>query len=294
MLNFDRAWRRSPPPDGRFTNQRIPSPAFDAYFGLILRLTMQGSKQAILESFKRVFAAAAGESYYRSSGAGWAETDLRRSMESLDAKPPLFLEALWQGFQVLNRDSDSYPDLHYVPAAAELNEIAEDHRIGYWIEPPNLLLREDNGFVVEVEARPTTLRDQAIEQIETSLYRSQELLQEGNGREAVQEALWLLETISTAFRGVETAEGTVSGRYFNSIARELRRFASGTTLDRVLEWVTSLHGYLSSPTGGGVRHGADLREGVPLGPSEARLYCNLIRSYTSFLIDELNRMDQSA
>ena len=41
----------------------------------------------------------------------------------------------------------------------------------------------------------------------------------------------------------------------------------------------TLHGYLSSPTGGGIRHGVDLREGLALQLDEAQLYCNLIRSY---------------
>ena len=52
----------------------------------------------------------------------------------------------------------------------------------------------------------------------------------------------------------------------------------------------SLHGYLSSPTGGGVRHGVDLNEVRELGISEARLYCNLIRSYLTFLMDEHDRL----
>jgi hypothetical protein len=47
-----------------------------------------------------------------------------------------------------------------------------------------------------------------------------------------------------------------------------------------------MHGYLSSPTGGGVRHGIDLAGGVDLDPSAARLFCNLTRSYISFLIME--------
>jgi hypothetical protein len=51
-----------------------------------------------------------------------------------------------------------------------------------------------------------------------------------------------------------------------------------------LDWTTSLHGYLSSPTGGGVRHGIDLKSGVAIDPTEARLFCNLIRSYFGFLI----------
>lgn len=66
--------------------------------------------------------------------------------------------------------------------------------------------------------------------------------------------------------------------------------AKGSTLERVIEWVTGLHGFLSSPTGGGVRHGMDLSEGVLIGPSEARLFCNLIRSYIGYLLTEHERL----
>lgn len=67
----------------------------------------------------------------------------------------------------------------------------------------------------------------------------------------------------------------------------MRRIAKGSTLERVLEWVTNVHGYLSSPTGGGVRHGLDLNAGVLIGANEARLFCNLIRSYISYLLSEV-------
>lgn len=55
-----------------------------------------------------------------------------------------------------------------------------------------------------------------------------------------------------------------------------------------------LHGYLSSPTGGGVRHGVDLNEGVALELNEARLCCNLIKSYIGYLIAEHERLGGSS
>ena len=116
------------------------------------------------------------------------------------------------------------------------------------------------------------------------------MLSAGRGREAVQETLWLLETVATAFRGAETATGTVEGKYFNDIVKQLRRLHPASTLDLVLRWATEVHGYLSSPTGGGVRHGLDLNAGVELSLSEARLFCNLIRSYLSFLLVEHERI----
>jgi hypothetical protein len=97
--------------------------------------------------------------------------------------------------------------------------------------------------------------------------------------------LWLLESVSTAFRDDET----VTGKYFNEIVAELQASRRGTPQAEILRWLKTLHGYLSSPTGGGVRHGVDLKEGVAMEPHEARLYCNLIRSYITFLIEEHER-----
>lgn len=56
--------------------------------------------------------------------------------------------------------------------------------------------------------------------------------------------------------------------------------------------MTKLHGYLSSLTGGGVRHGMDLKAGVASHQNEALLYCNLIRSYITYLIEEHERFQK--
>ena len=92
-------------------------------------------------------------------------------------------------------------------------------------------------------------------------------------------------TVSTAFRD----ESTVTGKYFNEIVKELQTAGKGTAQAQILQWMKALHGHLSSPTGGGVRHGIDLKAGVAIEPHEARLYCNLIRSYITFLIEEHER-----
>ncbi len=109
----------------------------------------------------------------------------------------------------------------------------------------------------------------------------------------MQEILWLLETVSTAFQGMNTTEGTVQGKYFNKIAEDLRRHHKGKILDQVLAWVTALHGYLSSPTGGAVRHGTNLKAAILIQPNEARLFCNLIRSYITYLMAEHARLSGS-
>src|SRR5271156_3218304 len=99
---------------------------------------------------------------------------------------------------------------------------------------------------------------------------SRKCLSEGKNRPAVQEILWLLETVSTAFQGLETEAGTVQGKYFNKIIANLQKHNRGTALDQILSWVIPLHGYLSSPPGGGIRHGTDLRAGIATQSDEAR------------------------
>jgi hypothetical protein len=177
-----------------------------------------------------------------------------------------------------------------VPDANMLNGLLARHQIGYVIAPPHLLLREAPLAQVVVEQRPVTLADETMERLQSSLERSEQLLHEQRHREAVQETLWVLESLATAFRGAESEDASVRGRYFIEIVRDLRRVAAGSTLARVLDWVMSLYGYLSSPTGGGVRHGLDLNDGLLMEAAEARLFCNLIRSYVSYLLAEHERL----
>jgi hypothetical protein len=143
---------------------------------------------------------------------------------------------------------------------------------------------------VEVGTVALTLAEQSAQVIRESLQRASEMLEQGRGREAVQESPWLLETVTTAFRGLDTQVGSIGRRYFNQIVRELRAANRGRSLDLVLQWAVGLHGYLSSPTGGGVRHGLDLQEGVQITANEARLFCNLTRSYAGFLLSEYELM----
>lgn len=103
----------------------------------------------------------------------------------------------------------------------------------------------------------------------------------------MQEILWLLETVATAFQGQESGAGTVEGKYFNEIIRNLRRNNRGSALAEALGWMSKMHGFLSSPRGGGVRHGTELAADVSPSIREAHLYCNLTRSYINYLLAEL-------
>lgn len=102
----------------------------------------------------------------------------------------------------------------------------------------------------------------------------------------------MLETVSTVFRGVGYAEGDVTGKYFNKIVGDLMRLHWGQTLNQVLGWLEYAHGYLSVPDGGGVRYGAELRSNIETTEGEARLYCDLTRSYINYLLHEHANLGQ--
>jgi hypothetical protein len=82
----------------------------------------------------------------------------------------------------------------------------------------------------------------------------------------------------------------VTGKYFNRIIGDLKRFNRGRVLSEVISWMEKVHGYLSSPSGGGVRHGAVLSDSYELTEGEARLFCDLTRSYLSYLLHEHQRL----
>lgn len=277
MLKFNPDWRFTSP--GPIASGVIPD-----LFNLIRKIATQGDRKAILEHFKSQFAISAEVVHNYSSSAGWAEEDLKDLMYKAGANGPLFLEAFYDGFESASKIFDvGLPEIEHV------NRILLNHETAYQIRPPDLI----SGAIAEtitVEPALPSLDDQARHHIHNSLKISEEFLASGKYRQAVQEILWLLETISTAFRGIEIGNSTVQGKYFNKIAEELRRHHKGTTFDRVLEWTVALHGYLSSPTGGGVRHGTDLDSGAYIQANEARLFCNLIRSYINYIVAEYDRL----
>jgi hypothetical protein len=266
----------------------IPDEAVYEFLALIIKTATQGDLQDMLEHFKGYFCSANGTSHVWSSNSSWAETDLQTQMLAAAANAPLFLEAFFDACEALRRK----PQDLYAPDVMMINQICQKHNIGYEINPPNLSFRGPTSTVIPVPEKPATLAEKSVEILQESWRRADELLAQGQGREAVQETLWLLESVTTAFKGVETETTVIQGKYFNQIVRELRTSAPGSTLERVLGWITSLHGYLSSPTGGGIRHGVDLKEGKVLSQCEARLFCNLMRSYLSFLLAEHERLSR--
>lgn len=278
MLLFDHQWRfDSPGP--------IAPGVVSGFLDLINRISGQGQRKPILEHFKSAFAAAAGVPYHSSSDASWAASDLDRLMDEAAANAPLFIDAFYTACEQL-RQRD--PDIA-LPDAGRINRILSEHGAGYQIDTPNLIPTRTHIPITVPEQAPS-LDAQAHALIEGALQASERALAEGKSRQAVQDVLWLLETVSTAFRSEDIFDGSIQGRYFNKIIGELKSRGRGGHQDQILQWMMTLHGYLSSPTGGGVRHGVDLRDGIALQINEARLYCNLIRSYITFLIGEHERL----
>ena len=288
-LKFDGKWRFHPPADGQFINQNITDSAIDDFIDLIIYKVIGENNKATYETFKSHFCQANSSPYYSSSDTSWAKSDMTSEAQGAAKNAPLFIEAYYDACESLRNSAATV----FVPDIDILNEILARHNIGYEIKPPFLSIRETATPVISVIPPPSTIEEDAIDIISHSLSQSEQLLHQGQGRQAVQESLWLLETISTAFRGVDTGTGTIEGKYFNEIVKKLKTASPGTTLEQVLTWVTSLHGYLSSPTGGGIRHGLDLNTGVATNQNEARLFCNLIRSYQSFLLAEHERIVRS-
>lgn len=280
MLKFEGTWRYESP-------SQVENSVVWIFRELIDRICAQGDSWESLEHFKHYFAKAAGRyPSYRSSDEGWASTDLDSLMRTAADNAPLFIEAFYDGCEAFGR---LHPEME-MPGVGRINGILNEAGAGFQIDPPRLVATRD--FVaIDVPDQAPSLDTQAKVMIDNAMQASGRALDENNGRQAVQELLWLLETISTAFRGMDVPEGSIQGHYFNKIIGELRQHGHGHQ-KQILQWMMSLHGYLSSPTGGGVRHGLDLKDGLALGINEARLYCNLIRSYLTFLISEHERLSR--
>ena len=279
MLEFEGKWRYDSPGS-------VETKAVWAFRELIDRICSQGSRKGILEHFKSHFATAAGFPHSTSSDESWASTDLDNMMTEASENAPSFIEAFYNACEELDR---RHPEME-MPGVGPINRILTEAGSGFQIDPPKLVATRVH-LPIAVPDEVPSLDTQAKAVIEEALEASERALSEGSGRHAVLEVLWLLETFSTAFRSEKILDGSIHGRYFNKIIDELRRRGEGHQ-KQILQWLMNLHGYLSSPTGGGVRHGVDLNEGLELGITEARLYCNLIRSYLTFLIAEHERLQR--
>lgn len=281
MLEFEGNWRFDSPCGVEYE-------VVQKFRELIDKISTIDGSWKILEHFKRYFAHAAGESFAQSSTEDWASTDLHSLMDTASDNAALFIEAFYDACEKLQAD---HPEAE-MPSVPRINRILAQHNVGFQIDLPRLVATKEHVSIAVPEEMPS-LDDQAKKAIQDSLTASNNALSEKKGRQAVQEVLWVLESISTTFRSADVLDGDIKGKYFNKITTELREHHRGPN-EQILKWMMALHGYLSSPSGGGIRHGANLMNLPELGINEARLYCNLIRSYTTYLIDEYERLRRSS
>ena len=282
MLSFPSEWRFDAPGDP------LPSMVINRFGDLISRVASQGDRWRVLEFFKTHFAEAAGLPSHTSSSQSWAESDLVNLMQGAAENAPLFIDAFCRGCAELREQEPNWG----FPPIGQLNRILLEAETGYEIHPPNLVFTRVQAPIIKPERQPS-LDEQAQQLIQRSLDQSEQLLKESRGRQAVAEILWLLETVSTAFRGLDAGSRTIEEKYFNKIVDELRRQHRGQVLEQVLGWMTTLHGFLSSPTGGRVRHGSDITNTAEMLRGDAELYCNLIRSYLGYLMAEHDRISRA-
>ncbi len=281
-LTFDFAWALSPPPDGTYINTSIPGDAVDEFFTFAKLTAQRGDPEEIYFIFRAEFSEAMGQPRYRSSSLYFAPGDAKLAMEEAASNAPVFIAAFYSACAEITRQFGSTN----APDVSTMNRLLEKHRIGYVIDPPKLRLRD---IVDVVPVHPTTLLQQAHEKFRNAIERSEGLLHENKGEEAVNHIWWLLESVSTAFAGVTMYGRKIEGDYFNVVMKNIQQAAGTNTLGTIARWLVALQGYLSGTDQGGIRHGRQLHlEG--LQAHDAALFCNLTRSYISYLLAEYERL----
>lgn len=279
-LKFPSEWRFS-----RGELEPVSPGAVKAFYSLLLKIAGQAEDRwTTLERFKSAFSNASGAFSGSSSSESWAQSDLESRMFDAAENPALFLEGL---YDAIEKVSDNLA----VPDWGTVNSMCVENKIPLSIRPPDLVPLSKQLTVAAPRQTPS-LNAEAQFIFRESVNRADELLAQSRPREAVQEMLWIFESIVTVFIGVETADAKVKGHYFNQIAKELKKIGSGKTLERAIDWSTALHGYLSSPTGGGVRHGQNLQVLSKLTTEEGRFFCNLIMAYVAFLLSEHEHLNE--
>lgn len=158
----------------------------------------------ILETFKKYFAPIAGESYSQSTSSAWATRDLERLMLEAGDNAPLFIATLHRACDEVRQLGAMVPDVD------ALNRVLLTHEAGFVISPPRIVRSDTETSGLPV--RSPSVHEQKNALIATSLEESQRLLQEGRNRQAILKVLWLMETVSTAFKGTATASGSVEGK----------------------------------------------------------------------------------
>lgn len=279
-LTFDIAWELTPPQDGTYINSKIPPDALENFFGILTRAANRtDDPEEVYYIIRAEFNEAMGLPVYRSSSLYFAPGDAKSAMNRAAENAPVFISAFYGACKQIKKQFGSKT----APSVPVMNRLLEMHRLGYVIAPPNLVLREQ---VEVVPVQSSTVLEQAQARFREAIERSRVLLEENNGDEAVAQIWWLLESIMILFSGCSMNGQEISGTYFNEVAKSLKRAAGdAAVMGAVARWLEMLQSYLSGPGEAGIRHGRHLHmEG--LKKHEAELFCNLTRSYISYLLSE--------
>ena len=221
----------------------MPAQAVNEFNVLVHTIAAQGETWRLIELFKTRFAG--GSSL--SSSESWATSDLYEKMHNAADNAPVFIGAFWDGCDEV---ASSNPSIG-LPDPSVINQLLLRHGLPYELRPPQLVLRSQAAGAITAPPAPA-VSEQARTRIDQSLREADRLLTEQRPRQAVQEILWLLETVSTGCQGQESSSGTLEGIYFNKIVGELRKEHRDKPFAEALGWIVKLHGFLSSPSGGGV------------------------------------------
>lgn len=286
MLNFNPLWRLDAPPDDVLHHGSIPNEAVDEFAQLIRAIAIGHSTKRVWEHFKKKFSAPARREFWPSSNTSFAEQDGLAYLAGAARNPPLFIEAFYDGWTELMTENP----VQIPPIVPTVNRILGAHGIGYRLAPPDLETLGEPAPLIDVVIPAITMEERARERIRASLDTAADHLDRGDDRAAVMESLWLLDSVTTIFSGLALPNGQVNGAYFNTIIGDLRRLQLGGALPHATRWMETLYGYLSAPGGGQIRHGMNLSNEIQLNRNEARLYCNLIRSYIEYLLGEHERL----
>src|SRR5258705_6322578 len=123
MLNFNHAWRFASPGE-------IADGVSDDFLAFIKKVASQhADRQYVIEHYKTYFADAAARPSYKSTGLGWAETDLKSYMSDAASNAPLFIEAFVDAGVSLQMKHPQF----VVPDVPTINSILARHGAGYEI-----------------------------------------------------------------------------------------------------------------------------------------------------------------
>jgi hypothetical protein len=279
-MDFPNAWRWSSPKVPAPYVSTIPESVLEELVSLATRLSAFSDKgeKAGLETFKARVCSALGRAYSESSSGSWTHTDLVALSNELSLNPPLLIEAYVTAAKLLT-DGKGQPVL---VDPAPINVILERGSVGFVVRGDSIVLR--GGVEPDISPAPTLI-EQSNQELAAAWTRAEELLGEGQNREAVTAIWWVVESVLTVFKGRKVGSSVVEGAYFNEILKSLKKAAPNTFIRLSLSLSAQLQELLSDPKKAAVRHGGTF-DMARMSPREARLLIDLAKAFARFFCAE--------